>query len=809
MSKPFTILTIPLAIGILITYYLMINSMFIFLLVFIAIMTLLYNIIKGGSNQSIILIIFLLLGLLIGSRARTGKLMAYIDERFEYVGIVEEVLRHDEDFSKYVVAITRVNNQRHTKEKIVLNVSGKLNLQIGETIYFDGELKLPKENTNPGLYNYRLKLMTERIYTTMSIRDHSIRVSEVDKLPFGYNIKSRFINLVTSTFSRHLSEENANLMKAIFLGQSSYLGDDELESYRDMGLAHILAVSGLHIGIISGFISLVLANLGIRKKVNVIATLATIWLYGYLIGFPPSILRSNIMFTILFLSQLIHEPYDSINSLSLAMFILLLINPYYLFNLGFQLSFAATFSIILLTPRIRHWFYPYNNKLIQSLSAIIGVQIGLLPFQVYYFNRINILSIPANLMIIPIISLALVLGFLMIVFSTIARLTILLGGIHEYILNFEYLIFKWLEGASINTFKIFSPSLISVIIFYIIIFIIFDIISIRRLDKPLLKTICLYLILLTLGNAYYFVNSEFTEIHFIDVGQGDSILIRTKRADYLMDTGGSLFGDYNVAEAITLPYLEKLGIYSLDGLFITHFDSDHCQGVPLLLDELDIAYIFSSYLPQDDEILENIQSSRAKSVILNENDKLRLDRDIELDIIWPREVSSLDANNRSLVSLLKTENTRLLFTGDIEREAEYMIKDKIDSPIDILKVPHHGSNTSSTEDLLQTTRPKDAIISVGRNNIYNHPSPEVIGRYENLDINIYRTDDMGLIKVIIDGNGYEIIPYLVDGERQQMDLKSSIEDNVIILLSYIFTLVLSCKMVKSTVREGENTYGLQ
>ena len=138
-----------------------------------------------------------------------------------------------------------------------------------------------------------------------------------------------------------------------------------------------------------------------------------------------------------------------------------------------------------------------------------------------------------------------------------------------------------------------------------------------------------------------------------------------------------------------------------------------------------------------------------------------------------------------------------------------MIKDKIDSPIDILKVPHHGSNTSSTEDLLQTTRPKDAIISVGRNNIYNHPSPEVIGRYENLDINIYRTDDMGLIKVIIDGNGYEIIPYLVDGERQQMDLKSSIEDNVIILLSYIFTLVLSCKMDKSTVREGENTYGLQ
>ena len=237
-----------------------------------------------------------------------------------------------------------------------------------------------------------------------------------------------------------------------------------------MGLAHILAVSGLHIGIISAFIYFFLSNLGIRRKLNTVITLATIWFYAFLIGFPPSILRANIMFTILYYSQLIHEPYDSINSISFAIFILLLINPYYLFNIGFQLSFMATLSILLFGPRIREAFYPYKNKLVSTLSAILAVQLGTLPVQAYYFNHINPYGIIANLLIIPLLSLGLVLAFLLLFFSLLPFTTFvsfILSLVLEVILQWEQALLQLLQTLGPEGAKIFSPELISIIIYYL------------------------------------------------------------------------------------------------------------------------------------------------------------------------------------------------------------------------------------------------------------------------------------------------------------------------------------------------------
>lgn len=808
MNKPFTILTIPLILGILFTYYFETNSHLVFILLIFAIIALIYNIIKGGINQRVILVLFLLLGIFIGVNGDKSILIDHIDKRLDYIGKVEEVINVEDGFSKYIIRIENADHKTISGEKIVLNVSGKKVLSIGETISFNGELKLPKENSNPKLFNYRLNLKTEKIYTTMSVREHSITEIDNENIDLRYRVKSKFTDIIVNTFDTYLSEKNSSLLSSIFLGQSSYLSSEDIDVYREMGLAHLLAVSGLHIGIISGFISFLLSNLGIKRRINILITLSTIWTYGYLIGFPPSILRSSIMFTILYYSQLIHEPYDSINSVSFAMFILLLINPYYIFNLGFQLSFAATFSIIIFSPRIRYRFYPYNNKVVQSLASILGVQIGLLPFQAYYFNNINPLSIIANLIIIPIISLALILGFLMIICTNFHYLNIGIGFILENLLNFEGMILHWIEGISINAFKVFSPEIITAIIFYIMVMIIFDIIHIKKFNKILVKVLSYYLIFLTIVNIYSTVNSKTTELHFIDVGQGDAILIRTRRADYLMDTGGSFFGNYNIAEGITYAYLEKLGINRLNGLFITHFDADHSQGLPLLLDNLDVDYIFSSYLPEDEEVLHSINSNDTKSIILKENDRLKLDNSTTLDIVWPRDISNLNSNNNSLVSILKTNGTNILLTGDIEREAEYFIKDKIIDPIDIIKVPHHGSNTSSTDEFLQRVRPKKAIIQVGRNNLYNHPSDEVLDRYTLYDTIIYRTDDMGLVKLVLDEDNYEIIPYLQDGLRQKYNFLGFIYQNLISLIVYILYFVLIYIMVKISSYRGDDFYDL-
>lgn len=808
MNKPFSILIVPLIMGVLFSHYFEINRYFIFILLSFVIVALIYNIIKNAINQRVILVLFFLLGIFIGINGDRSLLINNIDKRLDYMGIVEETIKGEDDFNKYIVSVDYADNKSIMKEKIILNVTGNDRLHIGERIYFSGELRLPKENTNPRLFNYRLNLKTEKIHTTMSIKGHSITVINSENIALKYRLKSKFTDTIVNTFNTYLSEKNASLMTGIFLGQSSYLSSEDIDVYRDMGLAHLLAVSGLHIGIISGFISFVLSNLGIKRRINIIITLSTIWIYGYLIGFPPSILRSSIMFTILYYSQLIHEPYDSINSLSLAMFILLIINPYYIFNLGFQLSFAATFSILIFTPRIRHGFYPFSNKITESLSSILGVQVGLLPFQAYYFNNINIISIIANLIIIPMISFSLILGFLMIILTDFHSINGLIGIILENLLNIEGIMLNWLNGISINSFRVFSPEIITGLIFYIILFVIFDIINIKKLDKIMVKVVAVYLILLTMINIYSIINDKSTELHFIDVGQGDSILIRTKRADYLMDTGGSFFGDYNIAEGITIPYLEKLGINKLEGLFITHFDADHSQGVPLILDILDVRYLFSTYLPDDEEMLNSIKSSDAKSIILKENDKLKLDDSITLDIIWPN-TSNLDSNNSSMVSILRTNGTNILLTGDIEREAEYLIKDKIIDDIHIIKVPHHGSNTSSTDEFLQSIRPQDAIIQVGRNNLYNHPSDEVLNRYNSLGAAVYRTDNMGLVKVIIDENDYEIETYLKDSEKPKPNLSTYIYDNIVYLMAYVLYFVLIYIMVKISSYKGDEVYDLQ
>ena len=359
-------------------------------------------------------------------------------------------------------------------------------------------------------------------------------------------------------------------------------------------------------------------------------------------------------------------------------------------------------------------------------------------------------------------SFALILGFLMIVSSFIPNINMIIGHILESILNFESVILDILQELSIDNIKIFSPEIITILIFYLILFIMFGFIKLNDIDKWTLKGISCSLIFALIFNLYLIFDYDKVEVHFIDVGQGDAILIRSKRADYLMDTGGSLFGDYNIAEGITLPYLEKLGIKRLNGLFITHFDEDHSQGLSLLVDELEVKNIFASYIPKDSEILSAVESNDIKVILLMNNHKLKLSKDVFLDIIWPNSDTYITGNNASLVSILRTNGANILLTGDIEKEVEYLIKDTIAYPIDILKVPHHGSNTSSTELFLESIRPKDAIISVGRNNMYNHPSEDVLDRYIRYGSNIYRTDEMGLVKVVIDSHGYKILPFLLE-----------------------------------------------
>ncbi len=811
MNRPFVILLLPLAIGILISHFFELNLFIIFAIFCLIILGIFYNIIKKKPNQNMLIILFLILGIFLYIANDNSILKTQVNKRVECTGIVEEVLKKDENQEKYVIKVDELDKTKIKREKIILNIIGNKDLEIGDRISFNGELKIPMINTNPKLFNYRLNLITEKIFTIITIKEHSIISIDKSHQNLKYRIKNRFISSVENLFNIYLNEKNSSLIKSIILGKSIYLDEQDISLYRDMGLAHILAVSGLHIGVLSGFFIFIFSRIGIKRIKNVIFTLIILWVYGYLIGFPTSILRSNIMFSLLFYSQIIHEPYDSINTLSFAMFILLIINPYYLFNIGFQLSFAASFAIITFTPRIEDLFYPLKNSIVTTLSAILGVQIGLFPIQSYYFNKISLLGVLANIAIVPILSISLVLGFLMIFFNfTFAYVNNFIGPILNFIISIQFKILYLLNHIPFNIVKIFSPEFIVIIMFYIFIFILFKIIDIRKLKKPIVKTLVIYFIILLIYNSYWITRDDTMELHFIDVGQGDSILMRAGHKAYLMDTGGSLFGNFDIGEYITLAYLEKLGVRKLDAVFITHFDEDHSQGLDALLENMPIDMVLGSYIPRENHIYKKIVNKCIPFIVLNEGHIIDLGKNARLKIIWPNKGINreLSPNNLSLVSILSTNKYRVLFTGDIEEDAEYFVLDKLNNKVDIIKIPHHGSKTSSTERLLEKIVPKVGIISVGRNNIYGHPNKEVIDRYNALNTKLYRTDEMGLIKIILDDDNYTINTFLENGDKIKPKLYVFLYDNIFILSFYFIYFMLIYILVKNSSTEGDDIFVL-
>ena len=761
MDKPFLKLTFLLIIGILLAFCFDISIEFISLLLGIIVFIFITNVMKNRDNNIIIIFVFIFLGLFITSINKNSSLESLIDQRVDFIGRVSKVVYSDENKGKYMVDIVEADNHR-VKEKIMLNIVDGGILELGDCVEFNGVLKFPKENTNPKLFNYRLNLLTHKIYTTMSIKGYSITGIQRENKPIRYRVTQKFTDDINGLFNKYLNPQNSGLISSIILGNSNFLDEEELTLYRDLGLAHILAVSGLHIGIISGCLIFVFSRLGIKRKYNYVITLSIIWFYAILIGYSPSTLRACLMFSILFLSDLVHEPYDSLNTIFISMFILLIFNPFWIFSVSFQLSYIATISIILIKPKITQCLYPYKGKLINSLSSVVAVNIGLLPINAYYFNTLPLLGIIANLISIPILSIALIVGMFMVTFNYLFPFIIsILGIVLNLLLNINSMIINFLGDFPFIKLNIFSPDIITILIYYFLLSIILGLIKFNRMEMKIKKFIFCYLLITVLITTIRFNIDDSIEVDFIDVGQGDSILIHTKTSNYLIDTGGSFNEDFDIGKNITMPYLLKNGFNRLDGIIITHFDADHCKGLDAVVENIRVKSIFASYIPED---------NRYKLNIIADNNKIVLDKNTILDIIWPKDsmdIDHLSANDKSLVMILSYFNHEILFTGDIEKEVENLLLDSL-YPVDILKVAHHGSKTSSTEDFINKIRPKYSIISVGRNNFYNHPNLEVIERLSDSASTIYRTDEMGQIKIILDRDGIDIIPYIRDKSMDEL-----------------------------------------
>ncbi|MCF6463217.1 DNA internalization-related competence protein ComEC/Rec2 [Clostridium sp. Cult1] len=798
MRRPFVFLTIPMILGIIFYYYIYTN---IYLILVLFLLSLIVNLIGFKFSRKIISSIFIsifLLGILIaGFKMESSYLIKYIDRPVELKGNIKEVKSVSQEEGRYVIQVDNIfDDGRNTKvsEKALLKVLGNNRLELGDKVRFMGVLKEPLPNTNPKLFNYKLSLLADNIHTTITIKDYSILdIDKKNSNPLS-RLKKGFVSRVEGGLDLYLTEENGSLMKSILLGKYSYLDEESSQKFRDLGLAHILAVSGLHIGIITSLFITLFAYLGMNRKLNIILTIGVIWIYGYIIGNPVSVLRANIMFSILLISQLGAEPYDSINTMFFSLFILIIINPFWIFNLSFQLSFIATFSILYFVDKLNSILYLNDGSILKSLSGMISVQIGLLPVLAYYFNRIPVISLVTNLVAVPIFTICLILSIFLIFFSLFSiSISSSIGVIINFLLKIQFSGLRILGNFPVLNIRVPSPSLIGILIYYIMILIVFKVIDISYLNNRVNKSIVFYILLLIIFNTLIYNFHTSIDIDFIDVGQGDSILLKTRNGNYLIDTGGNIFGDFDIGKNILLPYLEKEGIFKLKGVFISHFDADHCKSLPYLIDNIKIENIYFGYEREENELYRLIgKKALEKGIpisVLKKGDILKIDKDTNIYVIGPSDniVDNLNStdNDLSLVLLLNYFDINILFTGDIERMGEENVNNSLNLNIDFLKVPHHGSNTSSGEDFINRLKPSIGIISVGRNNGFGHPHKEVLNRYKAHNIEIYRTDELGLINLILNKDEYKIVPFLKD-RWSILDIVSNYSSYLIYLIIYFY-----------------------
>lgn len=651
-------------------------------------------------------------------------------------------------------SITIDDLKLNTKLKIQAIFNSGVEVEFGQIVLVKGKLEAFDFPRNPGGFNEKLYMQTKHIDYKMfaEILSKGKIVNSFDS--YIYNLHKKIKNM----YETILPLKEASVLEAMLLGDKQNLDTSVKEVYRKSGISHILAISGLHISIISALLWLILDTLKLNKRVSSTIILTVLIVYCIFTGNSVSTTRAVIMIGIVLFGNIIYYQSDIYTSIATAAFVLLIYQPLYLYDVGFQLSFGAVISIIVLSPVLeRIYFIPktIRSYLISTLAASLGTY----PIIAYHFNTISVIGVAVNLLVLPLASILVCFGIISTVVSFIwLELGKFLCGIVYFILVFYENICTIASTIPFSQIVTGQPNLILIFIYYTIILATAYYYYLNKQKRQSLKKYMLYMqIFLLIISAIVIFKPKDLEIVYLDVGQGDSIAIHTaKNKNILIDGGGNIskpLEEANMGTQIVLPYLRYKGINRLDCVFVSHPDGDHIIGILELLDYIKINQIFIADTDAKNDLLETLEMKASKYNIpinkLSKGNIVKVDDSISFECIYPTKdilIDSDDYNNNSLVLYMDYNNSKFLFTGDIEKEAEdRIIKDYKKLDTDILKVAHHGSKTSSTQNFVDMVQPKVAVISSGKNNYYGHPHKEVLDRYKN--INIYNTADDGAILI--------------------------------------------------------------
>ena len=594
-------------------------------------------------------------------------------------------------------------------------------IDIGDIVEIKGKLEKPSSNTVPNAFNYKNYLYNKKIYYILSIDSIKKIKNNTSLIYYIKSIISNRINDITNS---------SPYLQTFILGDKSYMDDNINSTYRDNGISHLFSISGMHISLISGILFYIIKRISYNNYYNYGVVISFLLLYIFILGMIASIIRTIVMYILFAINKLFSLKIKSIDLMLFVLVICIIINPFIVYDIGFQYSYIISFTLIILRNKIKK----INNNILKSLYISYIAFIISFPITIYNFYQVNIISIPLNVIVIPLVS---------IIIFPLSIITF----IFPFLDNILYILIKILEFISINIDKIectkfifFKPNLIIIILYYLLIYLSF-----------FKRKYLLFLIILILFHMGYIYIDPIMNVTFLDVGQGDSILISFpyNEGNILIDTGGIYNSSYSIIENKTIPYLKSLGITKLDYLIITHGDYDHMGESINLLNEFKVNKVIFNIGSYNDLELELISLLNEKNIKYYQNIKSLNINNNTLYFLNTKEYD--EENNNSSVIYLNYHNIKFLFMGDsgIDKENDIIKKYNINN-INVLKVGHHGSNTSTSEYFIDKINPKYSIISVGKNNWYGHPNKEVINNLK--DTIIYRTDQDGSITFKINNN---------------------------------------------------------
>jgi competence protein ComEC len=629
----------------------------------------------------------------------------------------------------------------------------------GDRAWVGGEFVLAPGQRNPGCFDYRAYLDHAEVAGILRI-DGAGHLSAGNGNPLigGVIIPAR--RHIRRVIAGHLSGDEAALLSGLALGERDGLSKAVLAAFSDTGTTHVLAVSGLHVVLAAFIIFMLLRLCQVPKRWAGGGTIAGLAFYTLVTGGAPSITRAAIMASCGILGELFERKGSGINSLGLAALLILSCWPQALADAGFQLSFAATLGILALTRPIQDRLFRLSgNKLVRDwlllpLAVSLAAQVATAPVVAWHFHRVPLVSLAANLVIVPLTNLLLAIGLCMSLVGALSLAAV--GPLAASAWGVSWLSLRSVElfaAVAVGTVPWPRPDLAQLALYGSVVGVTFGWRTLGRWRKPLLAAAVVAMALLAARSVL--PRPAVLRVTFLDVGQGDAIFVEFPNGRRLLIDTGPAMRDYDTGERVIVPFLRARGITRIDDVLVTHCDADHSGGMSYLFSHVAAGRLMLSRAREEQpDYRRGAAAAAASGAVVDTvsgHDTLAGIAPCS-GFVFGRADSAGHGNDASLVAVIRYGDHSFFFSGDMGPELEdTLLARGLLQRCTVLKAPHHGSRINSTPAIIGRLLPRYCVITVGEHNRFGHPSPEVVSGYRRAGAAVYRTDQCGAVIMETDG----------------------------------------------------------